>query len=158
MGLSDLLSKVKKISEDETVKSVAKKVSSNKKVQEMVSKAKKTVDKAKVADKISKVEKSVGIDLKSVLSFAMKNQDIINILGKLGLKKKEDPASSTVQKLVGNLKTAINKASGVKVDDDSFSTIINKLLGNTTVKNKVEDIAGGGVTTFIKKAIKEFTS
>lgn len=158
MGLSDLLSKVKKISEDETVKSVAKKVSSNKKVQEMVSKAKKTVDKAKVADKISKVAKSVGIDLKSVLSFAMKNQDVINILGKLGLKKKEDPASSTVQKLVGNLKTAINKASGVKVDDDSFSTIINKLLGNTTVKNKVEDIAGGGVTTFIKKAIKEFTS
>ena len=158
MGLSDLLSKVKKISEDETVKSVAKKVSSNKKVQEIVSKAKKTVDKAKVADKISKVAKSVGIDLKSVLSFAMKNQDVINILGKLGLKKKEDPASSAVQKLVGNLKTAINKASGVKVDDDSFSTIINKLLGNTTVKNKVEDIAGGGVTTFIKKAIKEFTS
>ena len=158
MGLSDLLSKVKKISEDETVKSVAKKVSSNKKVQEMVSKAKKTVDKAKVADKISKVAKSVGIDLKSVLSFAMKNQDVINILGKLGLKKKEDPTSSAVQKLVGNLKTAINKASGVKVDDDSFSTIINKLLGNTTVKNKVEDIAGGGVTTFIKKAIKEFTS
>ena len=60
--------------------------------------------------------------------------------------------------MVGNLKTAINKASGVKVDDDSFSTIINKLLGNTTVKNKVEDIAGGGVTTFIKEAIKEFTS
>ena len=88
MGLSDLLSKVKKISEDETVKSVAKKVSSNKKVQEMVSKAKKTVDKAKVADKISKVAKSVGIDLKSVLSFAMKNQDVINILGKLGLKKR----------------------------------------------------------------------
>ncbi len=158
MGLSDLLSKVKELSEDETVKSVVKKVSSNKKVQNMVSKAKKTVNKAKAANGISKVAKSMGIDLKSVLSFVMKNQDVINMLGKLGLKKKEDPASSAVQKLVANLKTAINKASGVKVDDNSFSTIVNKLLGNTTVKNKVEEIAGGEVTTFIKKAIKEFTS
>ena len=35
MGLSDLFSKVKELSEDETVKSAVKKVSGNKKVQEM---------------------------------------------------------------------------------------------------------------------------
>ena len=158
MGLSDLFSKVKELSEDETVKSAVKKVSGNKKVQEMVSKAKKTVGKAKVANKISKVAKSMGIDLASVLSFAMKNQDVINVLGKLGLKKKEDPTSSAVQKLVGSLKTAINKSSGVKVDDNSFGTIINKLLGNAVVKSKVEETAGSGVVTFIKKAVKEYIS
>lgn len=158
MGLSDLFSKVSKLADDENVKSAIKKVSSSKKVQDAVSKAKKTINKAKIAKNISKVAKSVGIDLTSVLAFAMKNQDVIAVLGKLGLKKKEDPASSAVQRLVGSLKSAINKASGVKVDDNSFTAIANKLLGNTTVKNKVEGIAGSGVTTFIKKAIKEYVS
>ena len=41
MGLSDLLSKVKKLADDDTVKSVVKKVSNNKKVKETISKAKK---------------------------------------------------------------------------------------------------------------------
>ena len=158
MGLSDLLKKAQELAGDETVKSVVKKVASNKKVQETISKAKKTVDKAKVGDKITKLAKNVGIDLKDVLALAMKNQDVINVLGKLGLKKKEDPASAAVQKLVGNLKTAVNKVTGKKVDDDTFGSIVSKLMGNATVKSKVEDIAGSGVATFIKKAVSEFIS
>ena len=116
------------------------------------------MDKAKVADKISKAAKSMGIDLTQVLSMVMKNQDVIAVLGKLGLKKKEDPASSAVQKLVGSLKTAINKASGAKVSDDAFGSLVSKLMGNATVKNTVEDIAGTGVATFIKKAVSEYIS
>ena len=158
MGLSDLLKKAKDLSEDETVKSVIKKVASSKNVQDTVKKAKKAVGKAKVAEKISKVAKSVGIDLKDVIAIAMKNQSVVNALGKLGLKKEEDPASTAVQKLVGSLKTAVNKATGKKVDDDLFSSIVNKLTGNATIKSKLEDMAGKGVASFIKKAVAEYIS
>ena len=158
MGLSDLFKKAKELADDETVKSVVKKVANNKKVKETISKAKKTVDKAKVGSKITKLAKDMGIDLKDVLALAMKNQDLIEILGKLGLKKKEDPASSEVHKLVGNLKTALNKVTGHKVDNDTFGSIISKLMGNATVKSKVEKLAGSGVATFIKKAVSEYIS
>lgn len=156
MGLSDFLKKAKDLAGDETVNAVVKKIASNKKVKETISKAKKKVSTANKT--VSKFAKSLGIDLTQVLSIAMKNQDVINVLGKLGLKKKEDPASSAVQKLVGSLKTAINKATGQKVNDDAFGSIITKLMGNATVKSKVEDIAGSGVATFIKKAVSEYIS
>lgn len=131
MGLSDLISKV-----TGTTKS----------------------KKGSVVDQISKVAEAMGIDLTQVLSLVMKNQDVIEILGKLGLKKKDDPASAAVQKLVGSLKTTINKASGIKIDDDTFGSLVNKLMGNDKIKGKVEDIAGSGVATFIKKAVKEYIS
>ena len=145
MDISKLVSDVSKLAGNDTVKAAAKKIATDKNAREL---AKKAV----------KVAKAAGIDMSTIISFAAKNTDVINALGKLGAKSGSDPASDAVQKLVSSLKTKVVKASGTKIDDDAFGTIINKLMGNATVKKQVEKAAGTGVSSFIKKAVAEYIS
>lgn len=158
MKLSNLLSKakelasnvdakeaVKKIANSDAVKKAAKKVANNK----TVKKATKTVTKA---------AKSVGIDMKTIMSYAQNNKAVLDVLTKIGLKKDSDPTSSAVQKLVGSLKSAVSKAAGFKLEDKSFGSAVTKILSNTNIKSKLEDAAGKGVPAFIKKAVAEYIS
>lgn len=149
MDFSKLISKAKDLAGNENVKSAVKKVASNKKVKDAVTKATKSA---------SKVAKTLGVDLTTIVTFAMKNKSVIDALSKLGLKSESDPASSAVQKLVSSLKNTISKAAGTKIEDKTFSSIVTKLLSNSTVKSKVEDAAGKGVSSFIKKAVAEYIS
>ena len=144
MGLSDLLGGSKKSKNDDLL-SIAKSLASNKDVQN-------------AASKVAKIAKDSGIDLTKIVMALMTNKTVITALGKLGAKKDSDPTSAAVQKLVGSLQSSINKATGVKVDDNSFSSIVNKLMGNKTIKTQVEDIAGDGVSSFIKKAVAAYIS
>ena len=165
MNLSNLFTKIKeltknedvkktvqKVAENENVKKAVKKAANSKKVKDAVSKAKKT------SETISKAAKAVGIDLNSIISLAQKNKAVVEALTKLGLKKESDPASSTVQKLVASLKSNISKAAGVKLEDKTFSSLTTKLLANSNIKQKLENAAGRGVSTFIKKAVEEYIS
>lgn len=158
MELSNLFNKVKEFASNEDVKNVAKaagkKLASNKKVQKAVSKVKK--EAANVSKKVAKVAKSTGLDLTQLVSLATNNTDVVNALAKLGLKKGDDPGASSVQKLVGTLKSKVSSAIGVKVEDKTFSSLVSKLLSNATVKSQVEKISGTGVATFIKKAVAEY--
>ena len=147
MDFSKLFSTAKDLSENEMVKNIASKAMNNKKV-------KKTVESAK--KKIVKAAKSAGIDVNSILKLVTKNKDVVSALVKLGVKKDEDPAAATVQRLVSSLKSTISKASGTKVDDDTFSSIVTKLVGVDKVKTNLEEVAGRGVVGFIKKAVKEY--
>ena len=149
MDFSKLISKAKDLAGNEKVKSAVKKVASNKKVKDAVTKATKSA---------SKVAKTLGVDLTTIVTFAMKNKSVIDALSKLGLKSESDPASSAVQKLVSSLKNTISKAAGTKIEDNTFSSVVTKLLSNSTVKSKVEDAAGKGVSSFIKKAVAEYIS
>ena len=149
MNLSKLFSKAKELAGNDKVKSAVKKVASNKKVKDTVTKATKSA---------SKVAKNLGIDMTTLVTFAMKNKGVIDALAKIGLKSESDPASSTVQKLVSSLKNTISKAAGTKIEDKTFGSVVSKLLSNSTVKSKVEDAAGKGVSSFIKKAVAEFIS
>ena len=169
MGLFDIFSgnssgtkkkstTVKKKSTTAKKKSTSTKKKSTVKSKKTTTKAKKSSSGVNITDTILSMAKSAGINMNTIISFALKNQDVISALGKLGQKKGEDPASSSVQKLVGSLKTNISKAVGVKVDDDTFGSIVNKFMGNAMIKDRVEDIAGDSVTTFIKKAVSEYIS
>lgn len=163
MGLSDLFSKVQGVMDNENVKEVAKKIASSdsaKKVVKKIANNKILKSAGKTAQKtIKNVAKSAGLDITKIISLATKNKDIIDVLGKIGLKKEtSDPASTAVQKLVGSLKSTVSKAIGVKVEDDMFGNIVNKLLKTDTVKSRVEKIAGSGVSAFIKKAVAEYIS
>ena len=140
---------VKKITNSDAVKKATKKLANNKKVKKTVSKAKKTVTKA---------AKTLGIDVNTIIKYAQKNKTVLDILVKLGLKKESDPASSAVQKVVSSLNTAINKAIGFKLEDQSFSNAVTKLLNVDKIKSTLEDEVGKGVNTFIKKAVAEYIS
>ena len=123
---------------------------------------KKLVGDKKTRDAASKAIKganSLGIDITKVLPVVIKNADVISALANIGLKKGSDPASASVQKLVSSLKTKVSKVTGTKLTDKNFQTIVNKLVSNETVKNKIEKLSSTtGVTTFIKKAISEYVA
>ena len=147
---------VKKVANSDAVKKAVKKVSSNKAVKSTVAKAKKAATSA--SKTVSKAAKAVGIDMTTILSFAQKNTAVVDVLTKLGLKKESDPTSGAVQKLVGSLNSAINKAVGIKLDDKTFGSAMTKLLANTKIKEKIDDAAGRGAISFIKKAVAEYIS
>lgn len=109
-----------------------------------------------VASKAIKVANSLGIDITKVLPVIVKNADVISALANIGLKKGSDPASASVQKLVSSLKTKISNVVGTKLKDKDFQTIVNKLVSNPVVKNKIEKLSSAGASTFIKKAISEY--
>lgn len=163
MEMSDLLSKFKNSAEFENINKIADKISSTEEGRKIIEKVVNNKELNATATKIQKTikstAKSLGIDVDKIISLATKNKDIIDLLAKIGLKKENlEPDASSVQKIVGNLKTAMSKAVGVKIDDKTFSNVANKLLKNDTVKSKVEKIAGSGVSTYIKKAISEYVS
>ena len=135
---------------------VPDKNANNKTVKNTVSKAKKAASDA--SKKVSKVAKAVGIDTNTIATQVLKNKAVVDVLVKLGLKKESAPESSAVQKLVASLKSNISKATGVKLDDKSFSGAVSKILANTKIKEKLEDVAGRGVPTFIKKAVEAYIS
>ena len=155
---SGILDKVKEIANDENTKKVVKaageKLAKNKNVKKAVSKVTKEAKAA--SKKVAKVAKSVGIDATSLMTLAIKNKDVVKALENLGLKKDSDPTSSVVQKLVGTLKSKINTAAGIKVEDKTFSSAVTKLLGNTKIKEQLEKISGTGVSAFIKKAVSAY--
>ena len=169
MDFSSLLSKVKefagsekvkdtvkKVANNETVKKAVKKVANNKTVKKTVAKAKKAAGAA--SKKVSKVAKAVGIDTNAIVAQALKNKAVVDVLVKLGLKKESAPESSAVQKLVSSLKSNISKATGIKLEDKSFSSAVSKVLANAKIKEKLEDVAGRGIPTFIKKAVDAYIS
>ena len=165
MGLLDLLTGSTTTKKNATTakKSTGTKKKSTSTKKKSTTTSKKTTTKkssggVNITDALISMAKSAGIDMNTIISFVLKNQDVVSALGKLGLKKGEDPTSSAVQKLVGSLKTNINKAVGTKIDDDTFGSIVNKLMGNAMIKERVEDIAGDSVTSFIKKAVSEYIS
>lgn len=158
MDFSNLFSKAKELAGDSVAKETVKKITNSDAVKKAI---KKVANNKKVKDvqkTVTKVAKAVGIDMNSIVSYATKNKAVVDVLVKLGLKKESDPASGVVQKLVSSLNSAINKASGVKLDDKSFGSAVTKLLGVDKVKEKLEDAAGKGVTSFIKKAVAEYIS
>lgn len=155
-GSEDVKNTVKKVANSDAVKKAVKKVSSNKKVKATVSKAKKAATSA--SKTVSKAAKAVGIDMNTILAYAQKNKAVVDVLVKLGLKKESDPASTTVQRLVGSLKNSISSAVGIKLEDKSFSSAVTKLLANTKIKEKLETVVGKGVPAFIKKAVAEYVS
>ena len=156
MDFSSLLSKVKELAGSEQAKDTVKKVANNKNVKKTISKVKKVANDA--SKKVSKTAKAVGIDMNTIIAQVLKNKAVVDILVKLGLKKESDPNSNAVQKLVASLKNAMNKATGVKLEDKSFSSAVSKVLTNAMIKEKLEDAAGRGVPTFIKKAVEAYIS
>lgn len=158
MDFSKLVNKVKDLAKNEKTKEIVKKVANSDAAKKVAKKITGSKSVKNATKNVTKIAKSVKIDLASLISLATKNTAVITALGKLGLKKDADPASSQVQKLVSTLKSAVVKATGTKVDDDKFGSMVNKLMGNVTIKKKVEAIAGSGVSTFIKKAVSEFIS
>ena len=167
MGLTDLLSGLTSVStKKKTTKSTNKKATIKKVTKKISGSSKKTkgsktaikFDGKVVTSVLSNLSKLSSLDLNSVLNSILNNSSIITALGKIGLKKEKDPGSSPVQKLVGSLKASIDKVTGVKIDDDLFSSVVTKLLGNKNVKNQVEDVAGTGVAAFIKKAVSKYIS
>lgn len=163
MGLSDLFSKVQGVMDNENVKAVAKKIASSEGAKKAVKKLANNKTLKKVGSKAQKTIKSaaktLGIDMTTIISLASKNKTIVEALAKIGLKKEtSEPEAAGVQKLVGSLKSAVSKAVSVKVENDTFGNIVNKLLKVDTVKSKVEKLAGDGVTSFIKKAVAEYIS
>ena len=163
MGLSDLFSKVQGVMDNENVKAVAKKIASSESAKKAVKKLANNKTLKKVGSKAQKAIKSaaktLGIDMTTIISLASKNKTIVEALAKIGLKKEtSEPEAAGVQKLVGSLKSAVSKAVGVKVEDDTFGNIVNKLLKVDTVKSRVEKLAGEGVSSFIKKAVAEYIS
>lgn len=155
-GSENVKDTVKKVANNENVKKVVKKVANNKAVKKTVSKAKKAASDA--SKKVSKVAKAVGIDTNAIVAQVLKNKAIVDILVKLGLKKESAPESSAVQKLVASLKSNISKATGIKLEDKSFSSAVSKVLANAKIKEKLEDVAGRGVPSFIKKAVEAYIS
>lgn len=100
--------------------------------------------------------KSSGLDLTSLIGLASKNADMINVLGAIGgMKGTADFDATSTLKLVSQLKKLVTENIG-KIDNNTFKTIVNKLLSSSTVKAKVEKIAGAGTSAFIKKAITAF--
>lgn len=155
-GSENVKDTVKKVANNENVKKVVKKVANNKTVKKTVSKAKKAASDA--SKKVSKVAKAVGIDTNAIVTQVLKNKTVVDILVKLGLKKESAPESSAVQKLVASLKSNISKATGIKLEDKTFSGVVSKALANVRIKEKLEDVAGRGVPTFIKKAVEAYIS
>lgn len=113
-------------------------------------------------DVLSKTTKAVssksGFDLGSLVGLATKNADVVSLLGKIGaLKGVNEPEESPVQKLVKQLYTLVGKSTGIKIDEEMFSKIINKILASEIIKKKIEKLAGNtAAITFIKKAISAF--
>lgn len=109
---------------------------------------------------LSKVTKAAsgGFDLSSLVGLATKNADMISVLGNLGaLKGVVEPEESKAQALVKKLFTLVKKSTGLKIDEEMFSKIVTKLLSSSTVKAKIEKLAGkSGSLAFIKKAIAAF--
>lgn len=158
MNFSNLFSKAKKLASNENAKAVIKKITSSDTAKKVVKKAANSKKVKEATEKISKLTKAVGIDANTVISYALKNKSVMDVLIKLGLKKESDPASSAVQKLVGSLKSSINKASGAKLENKIFGSAVTKLLGVDKIKTQLEKTAGKGVSTFIKKAVSEYIS
>lgn len=114
--------------------------------------------KALASSVTKKATSSGSLDLTSLIGLASKNTEIVDLLGNLGvLKKTEEPDSSKTQKIVKQLYSLVKSNIG-KIDNDTFKTIINKLLASDKVKKQIEKIAGSGTTTFIKNAITAYLS
>lgn len=158
MDLSNLFSKAKELASNEHAKAAVKKIANSETVKKAVNKVKNNKNIKKATQTVTKAAKAVGLDTNTILSYALKNKAVMDVLIKLGLKKESDPASSSVMKLIGSLKNTINKATGVKLEDKTFGSIVNKILGTDKVKEKLEDAAGKGVPAFIKKAVSEYIS
>lgn len=160
MNLSNLFSSFFNTGKKEETKPTQKKSPKKKNVKEAVKKIAKneTVRKTakKAVKKVVKTGKTACVDVAKILTPLMKNKDVANALANIAAKKKNDPASTTVQKLVSSLKNVISKNVGAKIDNETFSKVVNKLMSNATVKSKVEKLAGAGVSTFVKKAVSEF--
>ena len=158
MDFSKLFSKAKELASDSTTRETVKKIANSDAVKKAVKKVTNNKNLKNAQKTVTKAAKAVGIDVGALALTAMKNKAVVDVLVKLGLKKDSDPASSAVQKLVGSLKNSLNKVSGVKLEDKSFSTAVTKILGVDKVKDKLEDVAGKGVPAFIKKAVSEYIS
>ena len=158
MDFSKLINKAKELANDSTTIETVKKIANSNAVKKAVRKVTNNKSIKKAQKTLTKAAKAVGIDTNTILTYALKNKAVMDVLIKLGLKKENDPASSAVQKLVGSLKSAINKASGMKIEDKIFGSAVNKILGADKVKEKLEDAVGKGVPSFIKKAVAEYIS
>ncbi|MBR3288388.1 MAG: hypothetical protein IKI71_01320 [Lachnospiraceae bacterium] len=158
MDFSKLFSKAKELASDSTTRETVKKIANSDAVKKAVKKVSNNKNLKNAQKTVTKAAKAVGIDVGALALTAMKNKAVVDVLVKLGLKKDSDPASGAVQKLVGSLKNSLNKVSGVKLEDKSFSTAVTKILGVDKVKDKLEDVAGKGVPAFIKKAVSEYIS
>lgn len=158
MDFSKLFSKAKELASDSTTRETVKKIANSDAVKKAVKKVTNNKNLKNAQKTVTKAAKAVGIDVGALALTAMKNKAVVDVLVKLGLKKDSDPASGAVQKLVGSLKNSLNKVSGVKLEDKSFSTAVTKILGVDKVKDKLEDVAGKGVPAFIKKAVSEYIS
>lgn len=109
-----------------------------------------------VGEAVKGVKEKAGLDVTSLIGLASKNADIIKSLGAIGAMKATSTfdASNTLN-LVSQLKNLVTENIG-KIDNNTFKTVIDKLLSTDAIKEKVEKIAGSGTTSFIKKAIAAF--
>ena len=119
MDFSKLINKAKEIANDSTARETVKKMANSDAVKKAVKKVADNKNIKNVQKTVTKAAKAVGIDANTILTYALKNKAVMDVLIKLGLKKESDPASSAVQKLVGSLKSTINKATGVKLEDNT---------------------------------------
>lgn len=114
-----------------------------------------------VTSKVTKTvtKSSSALDLGSLVSLATGNSEVVGLLGKLGaLKGIVEPEESKAQAIVKKVFTLVKKATGLKgIDEATFSKIVTKILSSSTVKAKIEELAGKtGSLAFIKKAIAVF--
>ena len=158
MDFSKLFNKAKELATDSTTRETVKKIANSDAVKKAVKKVANNKNIKNAQKAVTKAAKAVGIDVGALALTAMKNKAVVDVLVKLGLKKDSDPASGSVQKLVGSLKNTINKAAGVKLEDKSFGSTVTKILGADKVKEKLENAVGKGVPAFIKKAVSEYIS
>ena len=158
MKLSNLLSKAKELASNVDAKEAVKKIANSDAVKKATKKVANNKTVKSATKTVTKAAKSLGIDAKAIMSYAQNNKAVLDVLTKIGLKKDSDPTSSAVQKLVGSLKSAVNKAVGIKLEDKSFGSAVTKILSNTNIKSKLESAAGKGVPAFIKKAVAEYIS
>lgn len=158
MDFSKLINKAKELASDSTARETVKKIANSDAVKKAVKKVTNNKNIKNVQKTVTKAAKAVGLDISALAMSAMKNKAVVEGLVKLGLKKDSDPTSGAVQKLVASLKNSLSKASGVKLEDKSFSTAVTKILGVEKIKDKLEDVAGKGVPAFIKKAVSEYIS
>lgn len=158
MDFSKLINKAKELASDSTARETVKKIANSDAVKKAVKKVTNNKNIKNVQKTVTKAAKAVGIDVSALAMSAMKNKAVIDVLVKLGLKKDSDPTSSAVQKMVASLKNSLSKATGAKLEDKSFGSVVNKMLGVDKIKEKLEDAAGKGVPAFIKKAVSEYIS
>ena len=138
MKLSNLLSKAKELASNVDAKEAVKKIANSDAVKKATKKVANNKTVKSATKTVTKAAKSLGIDAKAIMSYAQNNKAVLDVLTKIGLKKDSDPTSSAVQKLVGSLKSAVNKAVGIKLEDKSFGSAVTKILSNTNIKSKLE--------------------